>query len=103
MRRVESAHDVQVGPIQFGLQDILAIQWKVMTDLSAADRSQRQALDVLVLRHVLTDTIDRPIRAHPRIANCQGADFYGGRYVTFLQSRRQSERVRDVIEAVCRI
>ena len=53
--RFKTAHDVEVRPIQLRLEDILAIERKIMEDTRSADRSKRQAFDMLVLRKILTD------------------------------------------------
>src|SRR5258708_235158 len=44
----KAAHDVQVGPEEFGLQDVVAIQRKVKEHPDAADGPERHAFDVLV-------------------------------------------------------
>ena len=57
VRILEPAHDVQVGAKELHLEDVLAVERKRVATRSAADRAERQTVDVLVLREVLPDAV----------------------------------------------
>ncbi len=55
--RVVAEQQIDGGLEQLHLDDVLAIQRKIVMDQDAAARAQRQAFDVLVLREVGADAI----------------------------------------------
>ena len=57
MTGFEAAHDVQIRSIEVGLQKIFAVDREVVANSCAADRAERHAFDVLILRQVLTDPV----------------------------------------------
>ena len=68
-RVLQAADDVQVGAIELGLELVLAVERKRVPDAQAADRAERQPLDVLVLRQILRHAVGVASRTHRRIAD----------------------------------
>ena len=64
------------------------------------DRSERQSLEMLVLRQILADAIGFAHRPARWIADRQGADLCRGRQIALLQRRRHAQHVGDVVEPV---
>ena len=50
MRGFEAAHDVEIGSIEFGLQDIFGVEGKVVFKRRTTDGSERHPFDVEILR-----------------------------------------------------
>ena len=67
----QAADDVQVGAIELGLEVVLAVEREDVAHAHAADRAERQAVDVLVLRQVLRHAIGVAARADRRVADGQ--------------------------------
>ena len=103
VRIFEAAHDVQVRPIQLRLEDVVAVERERVADRGPADRAERQAFDVLILREVLADAERVAARGDVGIADGQRRDLRRRRQVALLQRRRDAEHVGDVVEAVRRI
>ena len=55
VRVLEAAHDVEIRPIELGLEHVVGVERERVTHQSAADRAERQPVDVLILREVLAD------------------------------------------------
>ncbi len=103
VRILEPAHDVQIRPIQLHLEGVLAVERKRMTNLNPADGAKRQAVEVLILRQILSNAVGLAARRDARVADRERADLLGRRQVALLQRRRDAEDVRDIVEAVGRI
>ena len=80
----ETAHDVQIRSIQPGLEHVVAVERKIVADQQAADGSQRQAIDVLMLREVLAHAVRLASCLEIRIADREGADLARRRDVALL-------------------
>ena len=103
MRILQPAHRPEVGAEQTDLELVLAIERQVGLDLDAAHRAERQAVDLAILRGVLSDAIELADRRRLRIANRQRCDALGGAEVTLEQHRRHAEHVGVVVEPAARI
>src|SRR5580658_7481282 len=99
MWRFEAAHDIQIGSVQIRLERILAVQRKVVANYSSADGTERQTIDVLVLRKILPDAPSFAARRDLRIAHRESANFQRGVQVVLLERRRYAQRIGDVVEA----
>ena len=97
---LEAAQVAEVGPIQLDLEGVLAVERKHVADQQPADRTQRQSLEMPVLRKILTDPVGVAGRTFAGIANRQRADFFRGGQIALLQRRRDAQHVGDVVEAV---
>ena len=85
------------------LELILAVERQRAVDQQAADRAERQALDVAVLRRVLPHAEQLADRRRARVAERQRADALGRGEIAFEQHRRDAEHVGVVVEAGARI
>ena len=104
LRILEPAHDVQVRAIELRLELVLGVERERVADAEAADRAERQPVDVLVLREVLRHAVG--VAARPRCSGSPTASaliFAAARQIALVQRRRDAEHVRDVVEAVGRI
>ena len=84
------------------LNDIFAVGRELILDQDAAAGSERQPLDVIVLRGV-RGHVEDGLRRRRHIANRQTADLSRSRQIRLHQRRRQRQRPRDVVEPVRRI
>ncbi len=84
------------------LEGILAVGRELILDQDAAAGSERQPLDVIVLRGV-RGHVEHGLRRSRHIANRQTADLSRSRQVRLHQRRRHRQRPRDVVEAARRI
>ncbi len=57
MRVLESANRLEVGAVQRQREAVLRVERERMVDDETADRAERKAFDVLILRAVLADSI----------------------------------------------
>ena len=97
MRILEPADRAEVGAIQPHLELVLAVGRKHVLENPAADRAERQSVEMMVLREVLAHRVGGAVGA-PRLAGRQGADPSCRCEVRLQQRRRASQRVRDVVE-----
>ncbi len=74
-----------------------------MPHQGSANRPERQSLDVLVLREILSNTIRLGAGADLRVPNRQRTDPVCRDQVAFQQEGRYPQRVRDVVESIGRI
>ena len=70
------------------LEDVVTVSWELMLHNQSAARSERQALEMVVLRGVRRHAVGRQRRLH-HVAHRQTAYFRRRRRVTFEQRRRQ--------------
>ncbi len=66
VRILKTAHDVQIGPIQLDLEAVFAVERKGMTNLNPTDGAKRQAVEVLVLRQILSNPVGLAARRDAR-------------------------------------
>ena len=81
---------------------VLAVGRKHVLDEHSATRSERQALDVIVLRRVLSGVYRRECR-RLRIAEREPGDLLGGQDVSLDERRRNPKRAGNVVEPGGRI
>src|SRR4029450_6694571 len=97
---LESPDDVQVGPIELRLKLVLGVERERVLYAQTTDRAERKAVDVLVLREVLSHAIRLAHRTHLDIAHGKPTDPARRRQVALLQRRRYPEDIGDVVEPV---
>ena len=103
VRLLEPADGAHVRVEQLHLDDVLAVERKVVLRHQAAAGAERQPFDVLDLRRVSFDAIDLGAGANRRVANGERADLRRRREVAFEERRRDAEQIGVVVEARGRI
>ena len=102
MRMFETTNRLEVGAIERQREVVFGVEREVVGDDQTANRSERQTLDVLVLRSILPDAIR--IRSwRDRRTDGQRADAIGGDEIALEQCRRRAEHLRHVVEAERRV
>ena len=97
---LEAAHHAEVGAEHLHRDLILGVERQRHLREDAADRANRLAFDVRVLRRVLADVERLGGRAEVGVADGQRADFVRGLHEPLEQHRRHPEDVADVVEPV---
>src|SRR5215831_15663838 len=85
MSGFKTPQDVEIRSIEFRLNGVVAVDWKIMDDTSATDSAQRHSLDVLILRKILPEAVGFTARTDTRISNCQSPDLHRGGDISFLK------------------
>ncbi len=103
MRILKAAHRAEVGPPQAQLKLVVAVDRERVGRDKPALGAERQAVEVLILREILTRRVGVAIEADPRIANGDRADFPRGAKIPLEQRGRTAERIGHIVEPVRRI
>ncbi len=92
MRVLETTNRLEVCAIEREREVVLGVLREVLGDDQTANRSERQTLDVLILRAILPDAI-RVRTWRDRCPDGQRADPIGGDEIALEQCRRRAEHV----------
>ena len=103
VRVLQPPHHAQVRSEQPRLKQVFAVQRKRVADQRSADRAERQAFHVLILRPILPHPICALGRGDSLIPDRERADLSRRRQIPLLQRRRDIQDIGHVVEAVRRV
>ena len=103
LRPAHALEVILILALQANLDEVLAVDRKIVVNRDAAARSERQVFALPVVLHDVQrnfECFDR--RARRRKARREPRDLASHRHVAFQVSRRNRKRIREIVEAAVR-